>query len=338
MSRYCGTCRCTLLHEVTWYNNDTVPRNYQPRKINTRSTIPGIPANIWDRLCCSAVLLRTARVKTHQFIAFACVEVKSFLINVSWNPKHWSYLLKTESRQDAFSGGVVVVPRVVTRTTPGNASHDKVGIRIILLLFGFQSQGMEWYFDNVGIYLPPNDDFMSGALWFWFGNVMRLYICCASLVVDVLGVYSAENMIGMSPATENFGPWWRHQMETFSALLALCAGNSPVNSPHKGQWRGALMFSLICARIKGWVNNREAGDLRRYCAHYDVIVMQKISEFVCWGKWPQKIKHRHTHARTHTHITQHDATSPGSMGNFGWILLGKRQWVWPVNGNFDFDH
>ena len=27
---------------------------------------------------------------------------------------------------------------------------------------------------------------------------------------------------------------------------------SPVNSPHKGQWRGALMFSLISARINGW--------------------------------------------------------------------------------------
>ena len=48
---------------------------------------------------------------------------------------------------------------------------------------------------------------------------------------------------------------------------------SPVNSPHKGQWRGALMFSLICARINGWVNNREAGDLRRHQAHCDVIVM-----------------------------------------------------------------
>ena len=48
---------------------------------------------------------------------------------------------------------------------------------------------------------------------------------------------------------------------------------SPVNSPHKGQWRGALMFSLICVSINGWVNNREAGDLRRYRAHYDVIVM-----------------------------------------------------------------
>ena len=71
------------------------------------------------------------------------------------------------------------------------------------------------------------------------------------------------------------GYWWRHQMETFSALLAICAGNSPVpvNSLHKGQWRGALMFSLISASIKGWVNNQEAGDLRRSRPHYDVIVM-----------------------------------------------------------------
>ena len=43
-----------------------------------------------------------------------------------------------------------------------------------------------------------------------------------------------------------------------------------VNSPHKGQWCGALMFSLICAWIYGWVNNREAGDLRCHRAHYDV--------------------------------------------------------------------
>ena len=48
---------------------------------------------------------------------------------------------------------------------------------------------------------------------------------------------------------------------------------SPVNFPHKGQWRGALMFSLIYARINDWVNNREAGDLRRQHGHYDVIVM-----------------------------------------------------------------
>ena len=48
---------------------------------------------------------------------------------------------------------------------------------------------------------------------------------------------------------------------------------SPVYSPHKGQWRGALMFTLICARINAWENNREAGDLRRYRTYSDVIVM-----------------------------------------------------------------
>ena len=48
---------------------------------------------------------------------------------------------------------------------------------------------------------------------------------------------------------------------------------SPVNSPHKGQWRGALMFPLICVWINGWANNREAGDLRRYRAHYVVTVL-----------------------------------------------------------------
>ena len=68
--------------------------------------------------------------------------------------------------------------------------------------------------------------------------------------------------------------WRRHQMETFSTLLAICAGNSPVPGefPHKGQWRGALMFSLICTRING-LNNGEGGDLRRYRAHYDATVM-----------------------------------------------------------------
>ena len=46
-----------------------------------------------------------------------------------------------------------------------------------------------------------------------------------------------------------------------------------INSSHKGQWGGALMFSLICAWVNGWVNNHEAGDFRRHRAHYDVTVM-----------------------------------------------------------------
>ena len=72
--------------------------------------------------------------------------------------------------------------------------------------------------------------------------------------------------------------WWRHQRETFSALLALWAGNSPVTGefPHKGQCRRALMFSLIWAWKNGWANNRDADDLRHHHAHYDVTVMISV--------------------------------------------------------------
>ena len=64
---------------------------------------------------------------------------------------------------------------------------------------------------------------------------------------------------------------WKHFPRYWPFLRGI--HRSPVNSPHKGQWRRALMFSLICAWINGWVNNREAGDLRHYRAHYDVSVM-----------------------------------------------------------------
>ena len=60
----------------------------------------------------------------------------------------------------------------------------------------------------------------------------------------------------------------------------------PANSPHKDQWRGALMFSLIYAWTDDWANNRDAGDLRRHRAHYDVTVMKMgdHSVVVDWRK------------------------------------------------------
>ena len=56
--------------------------------------------------------------------------------------------------------------------------------------------------------------------------------------------------------------WWRHGMETFFALLALCEGihRSPVDSLHKGQWRGALMFSLICVWVRSSLRYTQYGD------------------------------------------------------------------------------
>ena len=64
---------------------------------------------------------------------------------------------------------------------------------------------------------------------------------------------------------------WKHFPRYWPFLRGIHL--SLVNSPQKGQWREAMMFSLICAWINGWVNNREAGDLRRHRAHYNVIVL-----------------------------------------------------------------
>ena len=78
---------------------------------------------------------------------------------------------------------------------------------------------------------------------------------------------------------------------------------SPVNSPHKGQLRGALMFSFTCVWMNGLVNNRKAGDLRRYRAHYDVILMQALTlvEYIWWF-WRQKQVYQ---ARVSNCIPQH---------------------------------
>ena len=76
---------------------------------------------------------------------------------------------------------------------------------------------------------------------------------------------------------------WKHFPRNWPFVRGI--HRSPVNSPHKGQWRGALMFSLIFV----WINDHEAGDLRRYRSHYDVIVMTGCGTCtwtaLSWDKW-----------------------------------------------------
>ena len=68
---------------------------------------------------------------------------------------------------------------------------------------------------------------------------------------------------------------WRYFLRYWPFVRGI--RRSPVNSMHKGQWRGALMLSLISAWMNGWVNNREAGDLGCNRTHYDVIAMLNFS-------------------------------------------------------------
>ena len=95
--------------------------------------------------------------------------------------------------------------------------------------------------------------------------------------------FLSDNESGMRTWGAEFATWyarnlvrddvikWKHFPRYWPFVRGI--HRSPVNSPHKGQWRRALVFSLICVWVSGWVNSREAGDLRRYRAHYDVTAM-----------------------------------------------------------------
>ena len=120
---------------------------------------------------------------------------------------------------------------------------------------------------------------------------------------------------------------------------------SPVNSSHKGQWHGALVPSLICAWINGWVNNRESGDLRSHRAHYDVIVMCVIrkghfynelasnrSEAITQtDQWfnslrPSDAICRHRSGSTLAQVMACCLTAPSHYLNQYWLIIIEVQW------------
>ena len=98
----------------------------------------------------------------------------------------------------------------------------------------------------------------------------------------VLSVPDGSNVGPMNLAIHDDVIKWKHFPRDWPFMRGI--HRSPMNSPHKGQCRGALMFSLICVWINGWVNNRKAGDLKRYLAHHDVSVMSvKRSRYASTG-------------------------------------------------------
>ena len=94
------------------------------------------------------------------------------------------------------------------------------------------------------------------------------------LLIEKLDMFSST-FLQLSVIPYHFCMMASSNGNTFPRYWSFVRGihRSPVNSPHKGQWRGALMFSLICAWINCSANNRDAGDLRRHRAHYYVTVM-----------------------------------------------------------------
>ena len=97
---------------------------------------------------------------------------------------------------------------------------------------------------------------LSISLWTWFA-------LCRKLI-----------WFGAGPYYSYPSPWWRHQMETFSALLALCAGNSPVTGEFPAQRPVAQSFDVffdlrlnkrLSKQWWGWWFETPWGSLWRHC-------------------------------------------------------------------------
>ena len=110
-------------------------------------------------------------------------------------------------------------------------------------------------------------------------TVWTIIVTMDMLYKDILLLYHrlihTMRTHNMASDQHYYSIWWRHQVETFFALLALCEGNptvSPVHSPHKGPGPWSLMFSLMCAE-QAVEQTTGTGDLGRHRVHYDVTVM-----------------------------------------------------------------
>ena len=145
--------------------------------------------------------------------------------------------------------------------------HTWFSSYVVIIIFDFLSQ-LRW--DLRG---PPGghlENYSTGVLSRFYGTSSHL----DKVSVDC-------HLLGDTPCYHDDVIKWKQLPRYWPFVRGI--HRSPVNSPHKGQWRGALMFSLLCAWITGWVNIGEAGDLRHHRVHYDVSVMwESCSDLTKW--------------------------------------------------------
>ena len=122
----------------------------------------------------------------------------------------------------------------------------------------------------------PSIDGIQLCYFDCFTGISFSSLCSSEVSFNV----SYNEMGGMLRLKKRFRrTWWRHEMETFSALLALCEGNPPVTGgfPSQRPITQRFDFSLICARTNGWANNRDdwmwlETPSRSLCRHCNEII------------------------------------------------------------------
>ena len=110
--------------------------------------------------------------------------------------------------------------------------------------------------------------------------VCQVHVFCKVWAVRVAKLYTdrprLSGIMARAGANTGFSMMTSSNGNIFRITAPLCGeftGHRWI-SHHKGQWRGVLMFSLNCAWTNGWVNNRDAGDLRHHCVPYNITLMR----------------------------------------------------------------
>ena len=103
---------------------------------------------------------------------------------------------------------------------------------------------------------------LSGVVWaFWWQTI--------TWAVLAFELYS-WNLSTSCQWISTMATKWKHFPPNWPFVRGI---HRSLDSPNKCRWFGALNFFLICAWTSGWANNRDAGDLRRHRAHFNVTVM-----------------------------------------------------------------
>ena len=126
-----------------------------------------------------------------------------------------------------------------------------------------------WENENIRIIIPQNNLTCTG----WCIKLTPCSVCKVQCNppqhISFTGV--ASEMAKQVVVYHDGVVKWKHFLRYWPFVKGI--HGSPVDYPHKGQWRWALMFSLICVWTNGWANNRDASYLRRQFTYYDITVM-----------------------------------------------------------------
>ena len=201
------------------------------------------------------------------------------LFSVSWRQigkcSWWRHQMETFSALLAFCAGNSPVTGEFPTQSPVARSFDVFFDLLLNKRLSKQSWG--WWFETPSrsLWRHRNVDCIAG---------------CASLtqtieLVNVKWIALANETV-IYNISHCYVMTWACLMTSSNGNIFRVIGPCAGEFPHKGQWRGALIFSLICAWTNGWVNNRYVGDLRRHRVHYDATVMFAASLTLSEGNPP----------------------------------------------------